>query len=213
MIVEKDLTMSYVEEKYSNEFSKYSGGHWKPKHCQAHSKVAIIVPYRDREKQLIVFLDYMHEFLQKQTIDYAIYIIEEVIRRSFLSKISLTNWKHFYCCFIIFYFLKAPNIRFNRALLMNIGYNESIKDYDWSCFIFHDVDLVPEDDRNFYYCPSYPRHMSTCVNTFDYKLPYKEIMGGVTAVNRKHFELVNGFSNLYFGWVIIESYLLFLPMF
>lgn len=97
--------------------------------------------------------------------------------------------------------MKAPNIKFNRALLMNIGYSESIKDYDWSCFIFHDVDLVPEDDRNFYYCPYYPRHMSTNVNTFDYVLPYKEILGGVTAISRKHFQLINGFSNIYFGWV------------
>lgn len=31
---------------------------------------------------------------------------------------------------------------------MNIGYKEAIKDYDWACLIFHDVDLVPEDDRN-----------------------------------------------------------------
>lgn len=85
-------------------------------------------------------------------------------------------------------------------MLMNIGYAEAIKDYDWTCFIFHDVDLVPEDDRNLYYCPLYPRHMSIAVNTLRYKLPYKTIFGGVSAINRKHFELINGFSNLYFGW-------------
>lgn len=94
-----------------------------------------------------------------------------------------------------------PKLPFNRALLMNIGYNEAMKDYDWSCFIFHDVDLVPEDDRNFYACPSYPRHMSVMINTFDYVLPYKEILGGVTAIKKEHFKLVNGFSNIYFGWV------------
>lgn len=86
-------------------------------------------------------------------------------------------------------------------MLMNIGYSEAIKDNDWDCFIFHDVDLVPEDDRNLYHCPYYPRHMSCNVNTFGYVLPYKEILGGVTAIRRKHFEMINGFSNLYFGWV------------
>lgn len=84
---------------------------------------------------------------------------------------------------------------------MNIGFNEALKDYDWSCFIFHDVDLVPEDDRNLYYCPHYPRHMSCNVNTFKYKLPYKEILGGVTSIKKEHFQLINGFSNSYFGWV------------
>ena len=59
---------------------------------------------------------------------------------------------------------------------------------------------VPEDDRNLYYCPMYPRHMSVAVNTLNYKLPYKEIFGGVSAIHRKHFELINGFSNSYFGW-------------
>lgn len=42
--------------------------------------------------------------------------------------------------------------------------------------------------------------MSIAVNTLEYKLPYKEIFGGVSAIRRKHFELINGYSNLYFGW-------------
>jgi beta-1,4-galactosyltransferase 1 len=30
---------------------------------------------------------------------------------------------------------------------MNIGFVEALKMYDFDCFVFHDVDLVPEDDR------------------------------------------------------------------
>ena len=30
---------------------------------------------------------------------------------------------------------------------MNIGFVEALKMYDFECFVFHDVDLVPEDDR------------------------------------------------------------------
>jgi hypothetical protein len=97
-------------------------------------------------------------------------------------------------------------LRFNRALLMNIGFSEALNDENWDCFIFHDVDLVPIDGRNIYDCPIWPRHMSVAVNTLDYELPYKEIFGGVSALKREHFEMVNGFSNLYFGWVGLISH-------
>ena len=30
---------------------------------------------------------------------------------------------------------------FNRAKLLNVGFMEALKLYDWQCFVFHDVDL------------------------------------------------------------------------
>jgi hypothetical protein len=30
---------------------------------------------------------------------------------------------------------------------MNIGFVEALKINDFDCFVLHDVDLVPEDDR------------------------------------------------------------------
>jgi hypothetical protein len=33
-------------------------------------------------------------------------------------------------------------------MLMNIGFVEALKIYDYQCFIFHDVDLIPENDNN-----------------------------------------------------------------
>lgn len=32
------------------------------------------------------------------------------------------------------------------------------------------------------------------------RLPYRTIFGGVSAINREHFELLNGFSNSFWGW-------------
>jgi hypothetical protein len=58
---------------------------------------------------------------------------------------------------------------FNRAMLMNVGFVEALKLYDFDCFIFHDIDLMPEDDRNMYNCPEQPRHMSVAVDTQKYK--------------------------------------------
>ena len=33
-------------------------------------------------------------------------------------------------------------------MLMNVGAAEALKAGDFQCFVFHDVDLVPEDDRS-----------------------------------------------------------------
>lgn len=53
------------------------GGEYKPKDCQSRSKVAIIVPYRNRSEHLTVFLRYMHPLLQRQQLDYTIFIVEQ----------------------------------------------------------------------------------------------------------------------------------------
>lgn len=53
------------------------GGRYRPKECKARHKVAIVIPFRDRAAHLAVFLHNIHPFLQKQQIDYAIYIVEQ----------------------------------------------------------------------------------------------------------------------------------------
>uniref|UniRef100_A0A1A9ZPC3 Beta-1,4-N-acetylgalactosaminyltransferase n=1 Tax=Glossina pallidipes TaxID=7398 RepID=A0A1A9ZPC3_GLOPL len=148
-----------------------SGGAFKPKDCNAKHHVAIVVPFRDRYAHLSIFLRNMHPFLMKQNITYRIFIIEQTNGQSF-----------------------------NRAALMNVGFLEAMKLYPWDCFIFHDVDLLPLDNRNLYTCPRQPRHMSVAVDEFNYRLPYRTIFGGVSAMTREHFVLVNGFSNSFFGW-------------
>ena len=136
------------------------------------------MPYRDRESNLKLFLQHIHPFLMRQQLDYGIFLIEPV-----------------------------GDIKFNRGLLMNIGYVEvknmfknKENETHWQCFAFHDVDLLPEDLRNLYTCPDQPRHMSSAVSTFDYKLPYDTLFGGVTMFSNEQYEKVNGFSNLFFGW-------------
>lgn len=65
--------------------------------------------------------------------------------------------------------LQDENGKFNRAKLFNVGYLESLALYDYECFIFHDVDLVPEDDRILYTCPEKPRHLSVAISTLEYR--------------------------------------------
>ncbi|XP_068735595.1 uncharacterized protein [Montipora capricornis] len=111
-----------------------NGGQWTLK-CRSRQKVALIVPFRDRHEHLNIFLRHMHQFLRWQLLDYRIFVIEQ-----------------------------ADNKRFNREMLMNVGFTEARKVENFSCMVFHDVDLLPEDARNDYSCPSSPRHMSTAYN-------------------------------------------------
>ena len=55
-----------------------SGGAWSPPDCRARHKVAIIVPFRDRETHLRIFLSIMHPMLQRQRLNYRIFVVEQV---------------------------------------------------------------------------------------------------------------------------------------
>jgi hypothetical protein len=54
---------------------------------------------------------------------------------------------------------------------MNIGFKEAQHLEPFDCFIFHDVDLLPENDGNLYTCPEdgFPRHMSFSIDIYQYK--------------------------------------------
>lgn len=146
------------------------GGRFRPKECTSRHKVAILIPYRNRTEHLKVFTYNIHRVLARQQIDYGVFVIEQ-----------------------------ADSAGFNRAKLFNIGYVESTALYDYQCFVFHDVDMVPVDDRNVYTCPDRPRHMSVNVNNKSMVF-YPSFFGGVSAVNKEQMLRVNGYSNLYWGW-------------
>lgn len=59
---------------------------------------------------------------------------------------------------------------FNRAALLNIGFKKAMADREWDCAIFHDIDLIPMDDRILYTCPSdQPKHLSVSIDAMDFK--------------------------------------------
>ncbi|KAJ3594728.1 hypothetical protein NHX12_004035 [Muraenolepis orangiensis] len=89
---------------------------------------------------------------------------------------------------------------FNRAKLLNVGYTETLKDGEYDCFIFSDVDLIPMDDRNLYHCYDQPRHFAIAMDKFGFRLPYAGYFGGVSGLSKKQFLKINGFPNEYWGW-------------
>ena len=53
---------------------------------------------------------------------------------------------------------------------MNVGFLEAMQIERFDCIIFHDVDLLPENDKNLYTCPEKDvRHMSAYIDKFNYK--------------------------------------------
>ena len=65
------------------------------------------------------------------------------------------------------FFFQNGTALFNRALLFNVGFKEAVKDYDWQCFAFHDVDNIPMNDKNMYSCPDVPKQMVTSLKKSD----------------------------------------------
>ncbi|VDP33491.1 unnamed protein product [Soboliphyme baturini] len=118
---------------------------WHPKIVVEHESyarqtVAMIIPYRDRESHLKIFLDHIRPFLRKQNISYQIFVVEQV-----------------------------RNQTFNKGLLTNVGFVFADRIGSFSCFIFHDVDLLPENDRNLYQCDDQPRHFAVAIDKNGYK--------------------------------------------
>ena len=161
---------------------------WSPSDCIATDTVAVVVPFRQRETFLPNLLARLHPLLRKQKLRYRIFIIEQVDSKPF-----------------------------NRAKLLNVGAVEATKhipnDVWWSypdlstalsniCYVFHDIDLIPNSDATPYSCSknAHPRHLSVFVDTHGSKCIYSEIFGGVTSITAQQMATVNGYSNLYWGW-------------
>ncbi|KAL7058244.1 hypothetical protein AAHC03_016960 [Spirometra sp. Aus1] len=112
---------------------------WTPVGCSQPETVALVIPVRYRYVHLSVFLNHIHPFLRHQRQRYTIYVIEQVEPKTF-----------------------------DKGALLNIGYREALKAANYSCFIFHDVDLLPEDDRMLYACEHQPLHMTAFIDKFNY---------------------------------------------
>lgn len=74
------LTECHSFEQIEDVYGKVlePGGRHKPPDCISRHRVAIIIPYRDREEHLRMFLQNIHPMLIRQQIDYGIFVIEQV---------------------------------------------------------------------------------------------------------------------------------------
>lgn len=135
-----------------------------------HINIAIIIPYRNRKSHLNRFFNHISH-LDSHSVLYDIYVIEQ-----------------------------DNNEKFNRGLLLNIGYISARKVKNYDRYIFHDVDSYPDQvlfsqyglfvDKTLHYASPY----------LGYKYNYERFVGGVIGISGVNFEKINGFSTIFFGW-------------
>ena len=78
-------------------------------------KLGVIVPYRNRPKDLVSFKSSVSFYLNSKNIDYKIFIVEQDDAK-----------------------------QFNRGMLLNIGFKHAIK-HKCDYVVFHDIDMLPLD--------------------------------------------------------------------
>lgn len=137
-------------------------------------KLSIIVPYRNREEHLEIFLKTIKEKINVN--NYDILIVEQ------------DNQKPF-----------------NRAKLLNIGFDLKKNESDYFCF--HDVDMMPEEADYSYV--TQPTHGFHAIKHLGYKLSANSNYGGVNFFNKEDFIKINGYSNEFWGWGGEDNDLLF----
>jgi hypothetical protein len=147
------------------------------------TSVAIIVPYRDlhttqhRAQHLAQFIPHMHQFFRKLhqqglVSSYHVYIVEQ----------------------------SNDERKFNRGKLLNIGFDlarKSRRGHD--VFIFHDVDLLPQDDIGKWYAqfPKRPLHIARVWKRYSNNPNY---FGGVVSFSSSDYKRINGYPNTFWGW-------------
>lgn len=89
-----------------------------PAQCVARSRLAIILPYRDRRENLGALLAHLHPLLQRHRVDYRVFVVEQI-----------------------------GNYTFNKARLMNAAFLEIGKRHRFDCYLFHGIQLQTIDCR------------------------------------------------------------------
>ena len=132
--------------------------------------IAIIIPHRNRLDHLKLFIEHF-------------------------NKMKLNNNK------IDIYLIDQNNSdKFNRGLLLNLGYLIAKKNKSYDRFIFHDIDSFPDDTIFQLYFANLNYNIHYASPYLGYKYNFNTFFGGIIGFNKESFEKINGFPNTFFGW-------------
>lgn len=148
-------------------------------------KMTIIVPFRadnknkERAVHLRIFKESMKTFLRKVQ---NVFIMKEVVAEIEVVIVEQSKDKQ----------------KFNRGALLNAGY---LLHPDSTVYVFHDVDLIPNDKMVDVYATEYDTnsivHFAGGWKKYNSD---KNYIGGVTLIGNQLFRDINGFPNDYQGW-------------
>ena len=104
---------------------------------------------------------------------------------------------------------------------MNAAFLQARKLENFTCFVFHDVDMVPETDFALYRCRDSDQvginitfneylhnehlsqemlHLAVSVSRWKYRLTYPSYLGGIVVIAPGTFLEIEGFSNKFWYW-------------
>lgn len=139
----------------------------------AAARICIIIPHRYR-------LDQLHHLLEK------------------LKKMSATAGAT-----ADIYVIDQNNAdKFNRGLLLNVGYYIALHTHTYDRYIFHDVDSYPDALLQKYYFidPEEYKVIHYASPELGYKYTHSRFFGGVVGFDASTYEKIHGYPNTIFGW-------------
>lgn len=117
---------------YPVNYTRLENGRWSPIDCRPRHRVAIIIPYKNRLNNLNYFLTHMHPFMQKQKLEYQIFVVEQSNDQMFNKGVLMNGG-----------FVEIMSLKANLADIESLNQNTV---FPFDCVIFHDVDLLPEGE-------------------------------------------------------------------
>lgn len=140
------------------------------------NKIAIIIPYRDREEHLSKMLPHTISFFRRTTQIEPLFVLAEQLDKE----------------------------KFNRGALFNQAYIACRDLVDYVCF--HDIDYMPMwADYSECSVPTriiwYGMHRRPIYNNSNLVITAQKYgLAAVSVMKKLHFEAANGYSNYYWGW-------------
>ncbi|KAL4857077.1 Beta-1 [Chlorella vulgaris] len=137
----------------------------------AHHRLAVLIPYRDREKHLEVLLAELRPHLDRQQRAYDVFVVEQ-----------------------------ADSLLFNRGLLLNAAV-QLLQGSAYDYYVFQDVDTIPLEKGAIQYSfPAGPAPLHLTPHWLHPKSNFEDFFGGLVIMTDQQLRRINGFGTQFWGW-------------